>query len=160
MSQTGLAAFDSTIQTTNEWLNAVQDRLLWSSHRLAYHALRAVLHALRDRLTVEQAASFAAQLPLLIRGLFYEGWNPHGKPVKEHHRDQFVAQVAAAFGEDETIDPETVTEAVLRVVAGHVTSGEVEKIKQGLPAELRTLWPREATCCKPDTVAACGGSAS
>jgi uncharacterized protein (DUF2267 family) len=60
MSQTSLKPFDSTMQTTNIWLNDIRERLGWQESYRAYHALRAVLHALRDRLTVEQAAALAA----------------------------------------------------------------------------------------------------
>jgi len=71
MTQTSLAAFDSTLQTTNIWLNDILGQLGWQDHHRAYHALRAVLHALRDRLTVDQAAALAAQLPMLVRGFYY-----------------------------------------------------------------------------------------
>ena len=141
MSQTGLKPFDSTIQTTNVWLNDILERLGWQESYRAYHALRAVLHALRDRLTVEQAAALAAQLPMLVRGFYYEGWHPHGKPVKERHKEEFLAHVAAAFRDDPDVDPERVTRAVFQVLAKHVTAGEIESIKQSLPAELRSLWP-------------------
>jgi len=76
MSQTGVAAFDSTIQTTNVWLHDIMERLGWQDRHRAYHALRAVLHALRDRLPVDQAAALGAQLPMLVRGFYYEGWHP------------------------------------------------------------------------------------
>ena len=82
MSQTGVKAFDSTIQTTNVWLNDILDRLGWQNHYRAYHALRAVLHALRDRLGVDQAAALGAQLPMMIRGFYYEGWHPAGTPAE------------------------------------------------------------------------------
>jgi uncharacterized protein (DUF2267 family) len=141
VSQTGLKPFDSTIQTTNIWLNDIRERLGWQESYRAYHALRAVLHALRDRLTVEQAAALAAQLPMLVRGFYYEGWHPHGKPVKERHKEEFLAHIADAFRDDPDIDPERVTRAVFDVLAKHVTAGEIESVKQGLPAELRSLWP-------------------
>jgi uncharacterized protein (DUF2267 family) len=141
MSQTGLAPFDSTFQTTNVWLNDILERLGWQDRARAYHALRAVLHALRDRLTVEQAAALAAQLPMLVRGFYYEGWHPHGKPVKERHKQEFLAHIAAAFQGDPDADPEQVTRAVFRVLAKHITAGEIASVKQSLPSELRSLWP-------------------
>lgn len=141
MSQTGLKPFDSTIQTTNIWLNDILERLGWQDSYRAYHALRAVLHALRDRLTVEQAAALAAQLPMLVRGFYYEGWHPHGKPVKERHKEEFLAHIADAFRDDPDVDPEQVTRAVFQVLAKHVTVGEIESVKQSLPTELRSLWP-------------------
>ncbi|HXG09810.1 MAG TPA: DUF2267 domain-containing protein [Gemmataceae bacterium] len=141
MSQTGLKPFDSTIQTTNIWLNDILERLGWRESHRAYHALRAVLHALRDRLSVEQAAALAAQLPMLVRGFYYEGWHPHGKPVKERHKEEFLAHIADAFRDDPDVDPEQVTRAVFQVLAKHVTAGEIENVKQSLPTELRSLWP-------------------
>ena len=140
MTQTSLAAFDSTLQTTNIWLNDVLERLGWPDHLRAYHALRAVLHALRDRLPVDQAAALAAQLPMLVRGFYYEGWHPHGKPVKERHKQDFLAHIAAAFREGPAVDPERVARAVFQVLSKHVTAGEIEGVKRSLPTELRSLW--------------------
>jgi uncharacterized protein (DUF2267 family) len=141
MSVTGLTPFDSTLQTTNIWLNDVLERMGWQDRYLAYHALRAVLHALRDRLPVEQAAALAAQLPMLIRGFYYEGWHPHGKPVKERHKVEFLAHIAEAFRNDSDVDPEQVARAVFQVLSKHVTTGEIESVKHSLPTELRALWP-------------------
>jgi uncharacterized protein (DUF2267 family) len=141
MSQTGLAAFDSTLQTTNVWLNDILARLRWQDRHRAYQGLRAVLHALRDRLPVDQAAALAAQLPMLVRGFFYDGWHPHGKPLKERHQEEFLAHVAAAFRDEPGIDPGQVARAVFHVLVKHVTAGEVENVKQCLPAEVRSLWP-------------------
>lgn len=70
----GLAVFDTTIQDTNLWLKAVSTRLADCERQDAYAALRAVLHALRDRLPAQSAVNFAAQLPLLLRGVYFEGW--------------------------------------------------------------------------------------
>jgi uncharacterized protein (DUF2267 family) len=140
MSQTGLRAFESTLQTTNVWLNDILDQLGWQDQQRAYHALRAVLHALRDRLPVDQAAALAAQLPMLVRGFYYEGWHPHGKPVKERHKDDFLAHVAAAFQDDPNIDPDRVARAVLQVLSKHVTSGEIDNVKHSLPTQLQSLW--------------------
>jgi uncharacterized protein (DUF2267 family) len=106
---------------------------------LAYVALRATLHALRDRLTIEEAVHLGAQLPMLIRGFYYEGWTLSGKPGREH-RAGFLSAVRECFGPDVALDPERVARAVLKVLAHHVTAGEIEDVKQLLPKDLRDLW--------------------
>jgi uncharacterized protein (DUF2267 family) len=145
MSTTGLEVFDTTVQTTHGWLNDVMHELGWEDERpRAYQALRAVLHALRDRLTVEEALDLGAQLPLLIRGFYYEGWKLTNKPLKERHREEFLAHIKHAFRNDERMDPEQIARGVFRVLVRRISAGEIEDVKQVLPAELRELWAPEA----------------
>ena len=139
MSQTGVTAFDSTLQTTNLWLNEVMDRLGWRDKQRAYHALRAVLHALRDRLPVEEVVDLGAQLPMLVRGFYYEGWHPAGKPVKERRREDFLAHIDDAFAGDLGVDPEAVAQAVFHTLRSHVSRGEMEDVKAVLPEDIRAL---------------------
>jgi uncharacterized protein (DUF2267 family) len=140
MSQTGIAAFDSTIQTTNTWLNELMEQVAWLDRHRAYRALGAVLHTLRDRLTVESVTALGAQLPLLIRGMYYEGWHPHGKPLKQRKREEFLAHIRMALHDDPMIDPEEAARAVFQVLAKHVTAGEIDSVKSALPHEIRALW--------------------
>jgi uncharacterized protein (DUF2267 family) len=140
MTQTLLAPFENTLQTTNIWLKDILEELGWLDHHRAYQALRSVLHALRDRLSVEQAAALAAQLPMLVRGFYYEGWHPHGKPVKERHKEEFLAHIAADFRDAYDIDPEQIARAVFQILSKHVSSGEIESVKRSLPTEIRLLW--------------------
>ena len=140
---TGITAFDSSLHTTNVWLNDLLDRLGWKEKQRAYQALRVVLHALRDRLSVDQAAALGAQLPMLIRGFYFEGWHPHGKPVKERKKEDFLAHVAQAFRDNPEIKPEDVATAVFQVIAKHVTPGEIKHVKIALPGEIRSLWSEE-----------------
>lgn len=139
MSATRIEAFDSTLQTTYGWLHDLQQRLDWREPQKAYHALRAVLHALRDRLPVENAAHFSAQLPMLVRGFYYEGYNPTGKPVKERHLTSFLTHVREAFQGDSSVDPEQVARAVFSVLSKHMTAGEIDSVRRVLPEELRCL---------------------
>ncbi len=141
MSATSLDVFDMTLQKTNSWLNDVMYVLGWQDRRKAYLALRATLHALRDRLTVEEVAQLGAQLPMLIRGFYYEGWDPTGKPLRERHKAQFLAHIERQLRGDDRIDPEEAARAVFTVLANRVTAGEVEDVKHVLPDELRDLWP-------------------
>jgi len=139
MVGTHMTVFDDVIPKANEWLDCICERLGRFDRRRALHALRAVLHALRDRLSADQAAALAAQLPLLVRGLFYEGWHPRGKPSKERSRDEFLAHVASELVDDEE-DVAEVTAAVLDVLARHVSAGEIDSIKCSLPADIRRIW--------------------
>ena len=141
MSATGLDVFDTTLHKTNIWLNDLMQELGWPDRHRAYLALRATLHTLRDRLTLEEVAQLGAQFPMLIRGFYYEGWDPTGKPLKVRHREQFLALIEEQFKGDDSIDPEQITHAVFTVLAKRVTEGEIEDVKHVLPAEIRELWP-------------------
>ncbi len=147
MAATGLAVFDTTLQKTHAWLKDVMHELGTDDRHQAYLALRAVLHALRDRLTVEEVAQLGAQLPMLIRGFYYEGWDPTGKPLKERHKEDFLRHIERYFkttrqGE---VDAERIARAVFRVLARRVSKGEIEDIVHILPRELRELWPQIQT---------------
>jgi uncharacterized protein (DUF2267 family) len=140
MAMTGIAAFDRTVQKTNEWLNeltAFHDGL---DREKAYLVLRASLHALRDRLTPEEAAQLGAQLPMLIRGFYYEGWRPTGKPVKQRHKEEFLAQLEKALDGYGLGRAEDIARIVFRLLDRRISAGEMEDVRQGLPREIRDLF--------------------
>ena len=78
---------------------------------------------------------------MLIRGFYYEGWDPSDKPPRERHRAQFLERIEREFRGGERIDPERVARAVFTVLAKRVSEGEIEDVKHVLPAEARDLWP-------------------
>lgn len=134
--------FDGTIQKTNIWLNDIMKELDWQERpEKAYHALRTVLHALRDRLTIEEAVQLGAQLPMLVRGFYYEGWTLTGKPRKERHKEDFLNHIKEAFKEDYTVRAESIARAVFKTLARHTSPGEIEDVKNILPKPLHELWP-------------------
>ncbi|HVO95853.1 MAG TPA: DUF2267 domain-containing protein [Terriglobales bacterium] len=140
--ETAYDVFDGTLQKTQMWLNDLMTELDWHEHpHKAYLALRTVLHALRDRLTVEEAVQLGAQLPMLVRGFYFEGWTLKGKPHKERHKEDFLAHIRDAFKEDVTVRPESIARAVFKVLARHTSQGEIEDIKHILPKSLDELWP-------------------
>ncbi len=141
MSATGLDVFDTTVQETNSWLQGIVDEMGWGDRQQAYLALRGTLHAVRDHLTVDEAAQLAAQLPLLIRGIYYDGWDPSRVPVRERHREEFLQRVAGAFDRFRPVDPEQAARAVLRVLAARISAGEADDVRQMLPGAVRDLWP-------------------
>jgi len=136
---TAIDVFDKTIQKTNGWLQEIMTELNWDDRRKAYLALRATLQTLRDRLTLEEAVQFGAQLPMLVRGFYYEGWNP-SKPLEKMHKEKFLSRIKNQFNEE--IDAERVVRAVFHVIAHRIAEGEMEDIKSVLPKDLEELWPR------------------
>jgi len=142
MTATGLDVFDTTVQKTHTWLNELMEELGLQDKHKAYLAMRATLHALRDRLTVDEVAQLAAQLPMLVRGFYYEGWDPSGKPLlRERNKAQFLARMEQQFRGDDGIDSERIARAVFTVLANRVSAGEIADVKNVVPAELRELWP-------------------
>jgi uncharacterized protein (DUF2267 family) len=139
MRQAPSTAIQHTVETTNVWLTEIAERLGDQESRRAYQGLRAVLHALRDRLSVDDAAHLAAQLPMLLRGIYYEGYQPSGKPLAGHKKSEFLAAVRVQCPEED-LNTGTITRAVLQVLAGHVSAGEVQKVKAKLSAGIRELW--------------------
>jgi uncharacterized protein (DUF2267 family) len=140
MSATGLEVFDKTLHTTNLWLKEIGEEI-GEERRGAYHALGAVLRALRDRLTIDEAAQLSAQLPLLIRGIYFDQWRPAEQPKRVRHLEDFLAMIAAGEGEIMSIDPEHAARAVFKVLERHIARGESEQLKAVLPLEIRSLWP-------------------
>ena len=136
-----LEIFNNTMQKTHVWLRELMAELDGEDEHKACLALRAVLHTLRDRLTVEEAVQLAAQFPMLVRGFYYEGWNPTGKPLKERHQEDFLAHVKSHFKNDDRVVPEKVVRAVFKLLAKHVSQGEIEDVAHTLPGELRPFWP-------------------
>ncbi|MEQ8816336.1 MAG: DUF2267 domain-containing protein [Thalassobaculum sp.] len=142
---TGLDTFDTTVQETNAWLKGVMERLYADDRRMAYLMLRATLHALRDRIGPQSAVHFGAQLPMLLRGLLFEGWHMAGTPTTEHSKQQFLDRVRTQLPATLSGDAERGVRAVFEVIWEKIDAGEVRKLVKVLPADLRGLWPLLAT---------------
>lgn len=140
MSATGLPVFDKTLQTTNVWLNEIGEDIGPDRQR-CYHALRAVLFALRDRLSADEAAHLAAQLPTLVRGIYYDGYRPAGKPERIRSRDEFLGKINEELQQVRPIGADDAARAVFKVLDRHITRGELDEVKQSLPEDIRTLFP-------------------
>ena len=132
--------FNRTIEQSHKWLLDLMDQLGWTEEHKAQRALNAVLHALRDRLTVNEAVQLGSQLPVLIRGYYYEGWKPSGKPVRERHLDEFLGHIDAAFRDDQE-EADLIARAVFSLLSSRVSQGEIQDIVSILPRELKELWP-------------------
>lgn len=142
MGSTSIATFTQAAQQAQQWVNELADDLEWTDRR-AYHLLRSVLHALRDWLPEEEMADLSAQLPALIRGIYFEGWKPLEIPVWNRKKEDFIERIQKAFADDLLNDPDEAVAAVFRLLDRHVTHGEIEDIRNSMKKPLRELWPTD-----------------
>jgi uncharacterized protein (DUF2267 family) len=142
MVATGYRSIDTTVDKTNRVLREIEEAYGWPKERRnqSYAALRAVLHALRDRLTVDECAHVAAQLPTLIRGIYFEGWDPSRVPVKMRD-EEFTSRIRQEFPYDVQGGIQPLTQTVLRALRGHITEGEWDDVKTSMPKELASVLP-------------------
>jgi uncharacterized protein (DUF2267 family) len=139
VATTGVRTFDQSLETSREWLREVQELMGLDDEQRAFRVMRAVLQTLRDRLTVEETAQFAAQLPVFLLGVYYHGWTPAGKPIKIRSRQEFLDRVAEGLMREH--DPEEACRAVFQVLQERMPGGEIEDVKRILPEAIRDLWP-------------------
>lgn len=142
MSESAPEVIDTTMHKTHVWLNQIKGEMNCNDNHHGYLAMRVVLHALRDRLFVtEAAADPGAQLPRLVRGIFYKGGCPRRKPDKVIDCEEFLSRVENVFALEPDVDSQCVICAVPRALQTHVTNSETEGIKNLLPERIRQLWP-------------------
>jgi uncharacterized protein (DUF2267 family) len=138
MSASGLDVFDKTLQTTNIWLDEIKSEL-GPDRQVAWKALSVVLHKIRDRIPVPLAAHLGAELPLLVRGVYYDQFQPSKQPAN-WDRAAFVAEVQRWMSDIRPVNPEQAIHAVFGVLSRHLPPGQIEKVKGALPEELRQMW--------------------
>lgn len=142
MSERGLSVFDETVQLTHIWLNELMEELGWEDRHRAYLGLRLVLQAIRDHLNVDDAVHLSAQLPMLVRGFYFEGWRPAHKPDRNRSVTDFLARIEEGFRQnpgDEPIDAAELVTAVFTVLRRRITGGEFDQVVHALPQAIRRL---------------------
>jgi uncharacterized protein (DUF2267 family) len=139
MSETGVFALDETVILADQWLNELMRAVDWDDKHRAYRLLRATLHALRDQLAPHEAVRFGAQLPVLMRGLYYAGWRI--RETSEQAEGAFLAHIEAAFKQDPNADTEGLVREVFKLLAHKCSPVEIKHVKNLLPANVRSLWP-------------------
>ncbi len=141
MSAVGLESIEHTVQLTHTWINDLDARLGWDDRHRSYHLLRTMLQAIRDWLKVEEAAKFGAQLPELLRGVYYEQWQPAKTPVKRRSKVDLVTRVDRAFQTNPLVFTPEAISTVFQFLSDKITPGEIEHVHHALPGDIRAMWP-------------------
>jgi uncharacterized protein (DUF2267 family) len=140
MTAQGLEVIDHSVHLAHEWINELAARLGWSSKRSTLRLMRVTLHHIRDHLLPDEMAQLSAQLPLLIRGFFFEGWVPKRTPVKERQATDFIASISARMDDTEEYRGHEDIKCVFDLLNARLSRGEVEDVRANLPSDLRQLW--------------------
>lgn len=140
MSTDRVTLFQETLHRSHAWIDELMDRLGVTDEQQAVHVLCATLQSLRDRLTIDDAVRLGAQLPVLLRGLYYDGWRP-AATNRIRQRDEFLAEVTARYHARPLADLETGVRAAITVLNRNLSIGEALAVVHALPLELRELWP-------------------
>jgi uncharacterized protein (DUF2267 family) len=142
MSNSGLDVFDKTLQTTHIWLDELME-VIGPDRQVAWHVLGTVLRAIRDRVPIGLAVHLGSQLPLLVRGVYYDQWHAPGRPEERPPRslDEFLAPIGENLSNTRPVNVREATSAVFQILSRHVNLGQVEKVRDAMPEEVRSLWP-------------------
>ncbi|HEX5056770.1 MAG TPA: DUF2267 domain-containing protein [Gammaproteobacteria bacterium] len=142
MSATGFPTLDSSVQKVHEWIKDFSEEVGGLDKHNALRGLAAGLQALRDRLPVELSAHLAAQLPLVLKGFYYDGWRPAEAVRHIRQQDDYLETVIDALA-DPALTPRAreIVQGVFAVLDRHVSPGEMDKVWNALPESLRRLWP-------------------
>ncbi len=140
MSTTGLEVFDRTLQTTHIWLDEIIEDLA-TDRQTAWHVLGAVIRPLRDRLPLELSAHLSAELPLIVRGSYFEGWRPGRENLKLRSLAEFLERVSDGLADTRPIGSVDAVRSVFAVLSRHLDRGQVQKLRHALPEDIRALWP-------------------
>ncbi len=138
IAHTKIRNIERAIHDFNKWINNIQDELKCDEEQ-AYTALCAVLQILRDRLTSAEATHLGAQLPLIIKGIYYDKWKIKDKP-EPIDKMTFTSRVHAQFNNNPEINPTNIILSVFRTIKKQITPGELEDVKSNLPDEIKQLF--------------------
>jgi uncharacterized protein (DUF2267 family) len=134
------SGFTHAAEQAQQWVNELTQDLGWNEQN-TYRLLKSVLHTLRDWLSPEEMADLSAQLPTLIRGIYFEGWKPDTPMWERKKKSDFVICVRNSFGYEPDVDIDQAIKAVFRVLDRHISHGEIVQVRNSMKKSLRQLWP-------------------
>ncbi|MDX1631797.1 MAG: DUF2267 domain-containing protein [Thermoanaerobaculia bacterium] len=141
MTMTTVSSLNRSLEKAQIWLKDLQKIGHLRDESQAYSVLRAVLHVLRDRVTPDEGADLGAQLPLVIRGLYYENWKPSRAPASYDELDEFYGRIRGELRGGTDVDPAHAFRSVARLLDQKITAGEMDQIREMMPEAIREIWP-------------------
>jgi uncharacterized protein (DUF2267 family) len=135
-----IKAIQASLNQTHVWIRDLMESYDYADENQAFVLLRATLKALRDRISTNEAFHLATQLPAIVRGFYFEGWDPSQHPQKAKSSEEFLHSVSKHLGGHNHIDLEMAVPCALEIIFEHIDQGEAEQVKRNLPAEIHELF--------------------
>jgi len=136
-----ITLLNRNIHKTFEWLRDIENNTQWEyeDKARALDILRVVLHELRDNLMLNDLAHFSAQLPTVISGILFEGWNPNHSLRKE---GEFAESIKAHLPQVyvEGTDINQAIKSVFLTIDKNIDKNEFEKLRKILLKGIRLLF--------------------
>ena len=142
MQTTEIDSINQTVEQTRGWLDELVAAGPFENQQQAYSAFRAVLHAVRDNLNVDEVTDLGSQLPMLVRGFYFEGWRPAEAPNVERDRAAFLEHVRSSLGPatETGLDLEASIRAVMTFLEERISDGQARHVREHLSDEVTSIW--------------------
>ena len=134
-----LYIINKSIHKTYEWLYDIADNCGWEDLTKPLACLRAVLHQLRDNLPLNESAHLSAQLPLFIKGIYFENWNPNITSLKERTEESFITSIGENLKKHPEIEVEEAIRGVFSTLVHKLPEEEIIKLCNILPRGVRSF---------------------
>jgi uncharacterized protein (DUF2267 family) len=136
--------FNKYAQEGNQFLNHLANKLGHPKEKSQTAIiLKAVLHTLRDRLTISESLDLIAQLPMFLKAVYVDNWKYMERPNKLKTIEDFKEEVKKQqeqLGENQ-FDWKMPTRDIIKNVLGvisenYLSEGEMKDVMAQLPEEM------------------------
>lgn len=140
--------FDKHVKEINEFVKDLSIELGHPDDQTqTIRLLRAVLHTVRDRITISESFDLLAQLPMMLKALYVEQWKYSEKPPLDYSDisgfKEAVEREQERMGEQK-FDWEESTEDLARIVLAslrkYLTDGQAIHIMDQMPKEVKSIF--------------------
>lgn len=141
--KTGVHVLEQTLRDTQGWVSSAAARLNARSRNVALASLKATLHAIREQLEPADIVELGQHLPLPLRGLYYDGWDPARVRRPATTRASFLERIEDDAWRMPRIKAARAAKAALETIFERVPASVMVRVIDRLPEDLRALWPDE-----------------
>jgi uncharacterized protein (DUF2267 family) len=144
---TNISSLDRAVQNAVLWLNDIQTELGWENREIVYKATKAVLQTIRDRLPVSELFHFSTNLPIVLKGMLFEGYDPsEAKKEKIKTIQEFYDRIQTHYDplQRDIVSGHQAAFGVINVLFNRIGEGEMRKVADNMPLKLKPLFKQRS----------------